>query len=287
MYGDCHVHMVLDGVYYKDAISRHRKGADEAWVRGILSQYRSAGITFVRDGGDRFGACRLAARLAPEYGIDYRTPLFPIHRTGRYGGFIGRGFETMEEYRTLVGEVQRGGGDFIKIMISGLMDFDHYGIITSQSLSPSEIRDMISIAHDAGLAVMAHANGADVIRAALSGGIDSIEHGSYMDDACLHQLAESNAVWVPTAVTIGNLRGGGRYPEAVVNRILEMQLQNVAAAHRYGAKIALGSDAGAWHVPHCQGAADEYALLRQAIGADTDTVLAAGETWIRQHFHRC
>ena len=286
MLGDCHVHMVLDGIYYKDAINRHRSGVDEAWVRGTLERYRQAGISFVRDGGDAWGVGQRAAELAGEYGIDYRTPLFPIHRRGRYGSFIGRGFDDLGEYRALVEEVRRNGGDFIKIMISGLMDFDHYGVITSQPLDAAEIRDMIAIAHDAGFAVMAHANGAETVRAALLAGVDSVEHGSYMDDECLHLLAESHAVWVPTAVTIGNLRGGGRYPEDTVARILEMQLRNVATAGRYGAKIALGSDAGAWHVFHADGAKDELALLRQALGETCEETLRQGEAEIRRRFRR-
>ena len=286
MLGDCHVHMVLDGVYYKDAIARHKPVPDEAWVRQTLHRYQRDGITFVRDGGDAFGVCLLAARLAPEYGITYRTPAFPIYRKGHYGGFIGRGFDTFGEYHALVREAAGAGADFIKIMISGLMDFSQYGVITDQPLEPAEIRDMIAAAHDEGLAVMAHANGTAAVEAALLGGVDSIEHGSYLTDDCLHLLAGSDAVWVPTAVTIGNLRGGGRYPEEAVAQILEMQLSNVKTAHGYGARIALGSDAGAWHVFHSQGARAEYALLRQALGAETDAVLSRGEAFVQARFCR-
>ena len=278
--------MVLDGIYYKDAINRHRPHPNEVWIRRILHSYQAAGISFVRDGGDAFGACRLAAKLAPEYGIDYRTPIFPIHRIGHYGSFIGRGFSDLAQYRQLVQEAVREGADFIKIMISGLMDFSQFGVLTDTPLEAGEIRDMIAVAHDLGLAVMAHANGADTVRAALLGGVDSVEHGSYLDDECLHLLAESDTVWVPTAVTIGNLLGSGRYPETEVARILEMQLSNVETAHRYGARIALGSDAGAWHVFHTQGAADEYTLLQQALGHDTDDVLFQGQAFVQERFHR-
>ena len=286
MIGDCHVHMVLDGIYYKDAIARHRNGPDEALVRQVLSRYRELGITFLRDGGDAFGAAALAARLAPEYGIDYRTPLYPIHRKGHYGAFIGRGFDDFAEYRALVEEARRGGADFIKLMTAGLMDFDHFGVVTDTPLPPDLVRDMVAFAHDQGLAVMVHVNGAEAVGWALSAGADSIEHGSYLDDERLHQLAESEAVWVPTAVTIGNLRGTGRYDEGAVEEILAMQLGNVKKAAALGAKIAPGSDAGAWKVFHGQGALDEYALLRQALGADAERLLADGLDAIRSRFHR-
>jgi len=286
MAADCHIHMVLDGVWWRDAIARHREKPDEAWIRARLSEYREGGFTFLRDGGDAFGASALAARLAPEYGIDYRTPLFPIHRAGRYGGFIGRAFDDMASYRALVDEVKRGGGDFIKIMISGLMDFSEYGRITSEPLKAAEIAEMIRIAHGEGFAVMAHANGAATVRAALDAGVDSVEHGSYMDGECLRELAVSDAVWVPTAVTIGNLLGKGRYPEDVVRRILKMQLANVREAAALGAKLAVGSDAGAWRVFHGQGARDELVLLRGAIGPGAEDLLAAGLAEIEARFHR-
>ena len=125
---------------------------------------------------------RRAGELAAEYEIEYRTPIFPICKKGRYGAFIGRTFESFSEYRALVNEVAREGGDFIKIMISGLMDFDHYGKITSEPLSDGEIRDMIACAHDCGFAVMAHANGAETVMSAVRAGVDSIEHGAYLSD---------------------------------------------------------------------------------------------------------
>ena len=127
---DCHIHMILDGVWWKDAIARHSGGVQEQAVRETLRQYQLRGYTYLRDGGDRWGVCALSARLAPEYGIRYRMPTFPIYKAGHYGSFIGRGFDTMDEYRALVAEAKAGGTHFIKLMISGLMDFDRYGVIT-------------------------------------------------------------------------------------------------------------------------------------------------------------
>ena len=49
-------------------------------------------VSFVRDGGDPYGVAELAAKLAPEYGIDYRTPIFAIHKNGHYGVYCGTWF---------------------------------------------------------------------------------------------------------------------------------------------------------------------------------------------------
>lgn len=284
MLSDCHIHMVLDGVYWKDAIARHREGVREDWVRRTLSAYRQRGITYLRDGGDRWGVCGLAARLAPEYGIRYRIPGAPIHKNGHYGGFIGRGFDTMADYRALVEETKRSGADFIKIMISGLMDFDRLGVLTDVPLTPEEIREMIAIAHGEGFSVMAHANGDATVAAAIAAGVDSVEHGAYLGQETLHSLAESRTVWVPTLVTFGNLIGCGRFPDAVLKPLLEGAMENVRRAAALGALIAPGSDAGAFRVLHGQGTLDEYALLKAAIGEGCDEVLSRGIREIQARF---
>lgn len=286
MFGDCHIHMILDGVYYRAAIDHQKNQIDEALLRARLAAYRAADIHFLRDGGDAWNVGATAAKLAPEYDLDYRTPVFPIHRKGCYGGFIGRGYSNLAEYRLLVQEAGERGADFIKIMISGLMDFNQFGTITGTPLPAEEIRELIHIAHEDGFAVMAHANGAQTIAAAIDAGVDSIEHGAYMDADTVHALAESRCVWTPTLVTVGNLLGEGRYPDAVLSPLLQLQMENVALCAQLGGKIALGSDAGAYAVYHVQGAADEYALLKRAVGERVDSLLAAGENEIRSRFRR-
>ena len=286
MPGDCHIHMVLDGVYYRAAIDAHRGHVRDDLIRERLSDYARAGAAYLRDGGDAFGVCLRARTLAREYGIEYRIPCFPICLKGRYGSFIGRTFETMADYRALVSEVAADGGDFIKIMISGLMDFDRYGVITSTPLTADQIREMIDIAHGEGFSVMAHANGAETVLAAVEAGVDSVEHGAYMNDEALCALAESRAVWVPTLSTVGNLIGNGRYPDEVLERILEGQLTNLARYARLGGKIALGSDAGAYGVYHVRAIRDELELLHRALGAQTNALLTSGEAEIRARFRR-
>ena len=189
MLGDCHIHLALDGYDYKAALGRHREAVDDEPIHAALARYRELGVTFLRDGGDKFGVSRRARELAPQYGIDYRSPIFPIHRKGRYGGFIGRGYDNLTEYRQLVAEAKAQGADFIKLMLSGIMDFSHFGVISDEPLPPSEVHDLVAIAHDAGFPVMAHVNGADRMAAALDAGIDSLEHGGYANDEVLHQLA--------------------------------------------------------------------------------------------------
>ncbi len=282
MIGDCHMHMVLDGVEWRGAIGRHRQEVAEPWVRQTLEVYRQAGFTYLRDGGDRWGVGAKARALAPEYGICYRTPLAPLCKAGHYGSFIGEKYENFREYLDLVRKAREYGADFIKIMISGLMDFDRFGVLTEPGLDPAEIRELIHIAHEEGFSVMAHANGARTVEAAAAAGVDSVEHGAYLDREALAAMKDCGTVWVPTLSAVGNLRGRDRFREEAVAAILDSALENVAEFAAMGGWIAPGSDAGAWAVPH--GTNSEDTLLGQALGASAPTVLARGMDEIIHRF---
>ena len=279
---DCHIHMVLDGADWKAAIRRHTQMVDEDWIRRILARYQGLGFTWLRDGGDRWGVGKHARELAQEYGIVYRTPLSPLCKAGHYGGFIGEKYSNLREYAALVVKNRDSGADFIKIMISGLMDFDRFGVLTEEGLTPEEIRELVHIAHEEGMAVMAHANGARTVEAAAEAGVDSIEHGAYLDKDALHAMAEGGTVWVPTLSTIGNLRGRGRFTENAVEQILESAMENVRLFAGMGGLLAPGTDAGAWAVPH--GSLTEYELLTTVLGTGTSAVLTAGAEKIRHRF---
>ncbi len=282
MRSDCHVHMILDGVEWKNAIARHSSGPDSAWIRQVLQSYQSQGFSYLRDGGDRWGAGKAARSLAPEYGITYRTPLAPLCKKGHYGGFIGETWENMADFAALVGRHRQNGADFIKIMISGLLDFDRWGVLTEEGLPPEEIRELIHIAHEEGFSVMAHANGARTVEAAAASGVDSVEHGGYLDGDALSAMAENGTVWVPTLSTVGNLRGKGRFSEQAVAAIWQIQAENVCAFAALGGLLAPGSDAGAWAVPH--DADTEYSLLAGLLGSDADSILQKGIRAIREKF---
>ena len=276
---DCHMHMILDGVEWQSAIGRHREVPDEDFIRRALGAWRDAGYTYLRDGGDRWGAGKRARELAPEYGIVYRTPLSPLCKKGHYGAFIGESYVNFEEYTELVRKMRRNGADFIKIMISGLMDFDRFGRLSEEGLPAEDIRELIHIAHEEGFSVMAHANGARTVEAAAAAGVDSVEHGAYQDADSLAAMEENGTVWVPTLSTIGNLRGKGRFDEGAVRAILESAMENVAA---YRGPLAPGSDAGAWQVFH--GGRTEYDLLRQALGDRFEDAMEKGKQAILEKF---
>ena len=276
------MHMILDGADWKAAIQRHSDAPKVDWIHGQLRRYQELGITYLRDGGDRWGAGAKARELAGEYGITYRTPLANLCKRGHYGGFIGENYSDFREYAQLVRQHRKDGADFIKIMISGLMDFDRYGVLSEEGFPAEEIRELVHIAHEEGFSVMAHANGARTVEAAAAAGVDSVEHGAYQDEDSLAAMAEMGTVWCPTLSTVGNLRGKGRFEEVAVQEILQSALENVRKFAALGGLIAPGTDAGAWAVPH--GSMTEYALLRAALGVEAEAVWTRGAEMIVRKF---
>ena len=274
--------MVLDGADWRGAIARHKEKPQDAFILRTLETYQRLGFGYLRDGGDRWGVGKRARELAPDYGIVYRTPCAPLCKAGHYGGFIGETYGSFREYRTRIAENRKNGADFVKIMISGLMDFNRFGVLSEPGLPGEEIRELVHIAHEEGFSVMAHANGTETVIAAAQARVDSVEHGAYLNQEALHAMKEAGTVWVPTLSAIGNLRGKGRFQEKAVEAILASAQENAASFAAMGGLLAPGTDAGAWAVPH--GSLTEYALMGEALGSSVDALLAKGLAALREKF---
>ena len=118
--------------------------------------------------------------------------------------------------------------------------------------------------------------------AAAEAGVDSVEHGAYLNREALEAMAERKTLWVPTLSTIGNLRGKGRFREEAVEEILESAMENVKVFASLGGILAPGSDAGAWAVPH--GGDTEYTLMHEALGEGWEAILDRGIREVRRRF---
>ena len=281
---ECHGHTLMDGADFREARRRHAAGVDETAVRAALDALRQAGVGWFRDGGDNLGVSLRARELAGEYGITYRTPAFAIHKAGHYGGIVGKAWRDLTEYRALVAEAKAAGCDFIKLMFSGIITFYNYGELSCPGLSAEEIAALVEIAHGEGFAVMAHVNGADTVRAAVEAGTDSIEHGYFMDDACLDALAASDAVWVPTVAATAAFVGRPGFSEDAARKSVETQLAMIRRAAAMGVPVASGSDSGAVGVPHGAGTRTEYAFLRAA--GLTDEQIKTADRALAERFQR-
>ena len=281
---ELHAHIFMDGIDYKKSVARFKNGVDEHAVRMALSACQKCGITFIRDGGDHFGASVFAKKIAAEYGITYITPVYALYKEGNYGRVAGVPYRNLTEYHALIKQAAAHGADFVKIMLSGILDFDHFGTVSETDYTQAFANELVHIAHEEGFSVMAHASGRQSVHMAALAGCDSIEHGYYMDAETMEILAERKQIWVPTAVTSYNLIGTGRFDETEVKKIADNHLQAVSKAAKSGVLIGCGSDAGAYAVCHGKGCLEEYALLKRAIGTGADEILQKAEETVKAVF---
>ena len=111
------------------------------------------------------------------------------------------------------------GDDLIKIMPSGGV-LDESSSSDNPQMTLDEIKAIVATAHDYGFTVAAHAHGAEAIRRAVLGGVDSIEHGTFMNAEDMKLMVERGTWYVPTIIageyvarqggSTGLLSAGGR-----------------------------------------------------------------------------
>ena len=146
----------------------------------------------------------------------------------------------------------KDGSDCIKITATG-------GVLsqakdgTNAQFTEEEIKAIVSAAKDYGFKVAAHAHGAEGLKRAIRGGVNSIEHGSYMDDEGIKLMKQFGTWYVPTIIagksTGDSAKIPGYYTDIVTPKALAVgpQIQNTfAKAYKAGVKIAFGTDAGVY-----------------------------------------
>jgi imidazolonepropionase-like amidohydrolase len=155
-----------------------------------------------------------------------------------------------EECRKAVRQRYKDGSDLIKITATG-------GVLSvaksgkNPQFFPDELEAIVQTAKDYGFKVAVHAHGEEGMKRALRAGVNSIEHGTFMDDEAIELFKKHGAWYVPT-ITAGKSVGDsakipGYYPAIVVPKALETgpQIQKTfAKAYKAGVKIAFGTDAG-------------------------------------------
>jgi imidazolonepropionase-like amidohydrolase len=282
---DSHTHLTgqTSPTQYVDQF--HWNIADYA-VRSTVYARRTllAGFTTVRNVGDEANES-VALRNAINAGI---LPGPRIYTAGQAMGSTGGHADPTNGYRTdLAGDPgptsgiinspedavkavrlhYKLGDDLIKIMPSGgVLDESASG--DNAQLTLEEIRAVVSTAHDYGFTVAAHAHGAEAIRRAVIGGVDSIEHGTFMDAEDMKLMVEHGTWYVPTIIAgdfvARQSKVPGYYPAQVAAKaaaIGPLIMATAGRAYKAHVKIAFGTDAAVY--PHGQNA-HEFELMVQA-----------------------
>ena len=247
---NCHVHMCSDA-----GNGRREQISDaSAAIRGIknLRTLVNSGVTYIRDAGsphyidiDLHEAQLRGDIVAPEMQTAGRC----ICMTGGHGHDSGREADGPDDCRKAAREQLKAGATWIKVMATG-------GVMTkgvepgSPQLTEEELRAAIEEAHKAGAKSFTHAQGMTGIKNALRAGVDSIEHGFFMDDWCFDFMKEHNVFFVPTLAAPywikvnGTAAGIPDYMVRKVENTIEAHQDTFRRAHKAGVKIALGTDAG-------------------------------------------
>lgn len=154
-----------------------------------------------------------------------------------------------EECAEVVRTLSRAGADVIKFAATGgVLSQQNRGL--GQHFTDAEMKAIVETAHQLGLKVASHAHGAEGVAAAARAGVDSIEHGTYVDEAGIQAMKANGTFLVPTLSPTIAYRENlpkGLYTAVVAAKIkvrLEATGKNIAAARRAGLPIAFGTDSG-------------------------------------------
>jgi imidazolonepropionase-like amidohydrolase len=182
-----------------------------------------------------------------------------------------------DEVRHRVRENIKYGADVIKFAASGgTMSKGDNPLL--EAYSPEEMQILISEAHRQGRKVATHAHSALAIKDAVRAGVDSVEHGIFLDDEGIALMKQHGTYLVPTAFPLfwymDNMASMHlpKYTEDKIKVILPIGKASMSNAFKQGVKVALGTDAGVY--PHGLNGGEFWAMVK--LGLTPTQALQAG-----------
>jgi imidazolonepropionase-like amidohydrolase len=268
---DAHTHLTMDfDPDYEAARLREmsRTVAEQA-IRAAVNARKTlmAGFTTVRDVGSS-DFLDVGLRNSINAGmVPGPRMLVSVHAIGSTGGHCDEGaglrfgllnhesgpedgvINSPDQARFAVRFNIKYGADIIKTCATGGVLSPTDDVDTPQ-LTQAELDALVTAAHELRRKTAAHAHGAEGAKRAIRAGIDSIEHGTFLDDEGLRMMRERGTYLVPTLATRTGLMES-KFPPLVqqkANLALKAQDNMVRRALQMGVKIALGTDAAVY--PH-------------------------------------
>lgn len=247
---NCHVHILYPvGFKFDTQFSLMEKAF---YAQKHCKEYLESGVTFIRVVGTEENY-DLQIKEAIENHVIEGPHMYcaskVICMTGGHGWQEGIEADGKDACLKAVRTQLRSGVDLIKIMATG-------GVMTkgvepgNAQFTVDEMKVMIEEAHKTGRKTATHAQGLQGIKNALYAGIDSIEHGCFLDDECLERMKEQNTFLVPTLcapqciIDKGVENGVAQYMVDKTLKVKDAHVESVKKAYEKGIPIALGTDAG-------------------------------------------
>lgn len=248
-----HVHITMDPDPDPVGSMIHDSDA-KVTLRGVanLRKHLYSGTTFFRDLGGPRGIdldLRDGVNAGLIEGAQFLASGKVVTMTGGHGWFFGREADGVDETRKAAREELKAGADVIKIMATG-------GVMTkgvqpgSPQLSMEEMKSAVEEAHKAGKRTASHAQGTEGIKNAILAGIDSIEHGIFLDDETIQLMVDRGTYLVPTLVAPYFISSNGvaaGIPKFIVDKsdyVMKFHNDSFTKAYKAGVKIAMGTDSG-------------------------------------------
>ena len=285
---EAHAHLFLEGGEENpERRAVGQKLPDEellARAAARLPRILALGIVAVRDAGDKNGvglALQRAYRAAPRGATPYvDSPGPALYHQGRYGSFMGRPIEEHASLEAAIADRVAGGAHRIKLLATGIINFEKGAVTAKPPMPAEELVRAVAAARALGRQTFAHCSGNDGVANCLAGGVDSIEHGFFVDDAQLARMRDADIAWVPTFAPVqfqvdkAAQLGWSDLIRGNLQRILDGHAASLALAARLGVRIVAGSDAGSHGVAHGHGFLHELELMGRA-GLGAGSVLRA------------
>ncbi|MHC5252299.1 metal-dependent hydrolase family protein [Listeria kieliensis] len=272
---NCHTHVVLDPFFKIGGLSTVSSKEAEA-VRGTfialdnIQKSLKHGVTYLRDCGSSFDIDIKLSQLEKEGhlfapGIIGSGPALVM--TGGHGVELGLETDGPDEMRRNARRNIKNGARNIKMMATGGVSVDGEKP-TDVQLSEEEMRVAVEEAHHKGYTACAHAQGTEGIKNAIRAGVDSIEHGVYLDDESIQMLLDHGTFVVPTLIAPYAInQHPDVLPEFMVAKsveISEAHFESIGKAAKAGVKLALGTDSGTAYNDFENSAAFEMELMVRA-----------------------
>jgi imidazolonepropionase-like amidohydrolase len=276
---DCHVHLTMPSEDTDPTAWGKRSDAAVAlYAAKAAERTLLGGVTTARDVGG-WNYVEMAVRTAIEERLYPGPRLFLAGRllsitTGTTDYYPGM-YEVAngpDEVRAAARKQLAMGADLVKVMATGAMLSAQNEDARAIQYTREELAAAIGIAHDNFKHAAAHAHACAGIANAVEAGADSIEHGTFADEAVLRRMAEKGTFVVPTNCAFTLMQRDNRSMESLPPFLRDRLVSNgethrkaVALAHRLGVPIAMGTDAGTPGNHHGMNA-EECVLMVEEIG---------------------
>ena len=280
---DAHVHLVWNAsAEPHELVAREGRALTALRCAHSAALHLRAGVTTVRDTGAT-DALSVDVARAVELGVLPGPRVVAAGRvvamTGGHAWFLGREADGPDAVRHAVRDELKGGAGCIKFMASGGV-YGHAEEPGAPQLTVEEMRAGVEEAHKAGRKVAAHAYSVEAISNALEAGVDSIEHGSFLDAKTAKRMREEGVYLVPTISVYAAMHAKGPelgapdYIRRKAPEVLDASREAFRLALEIGVPIATGTDCGAPGHPH--GSLPEELRLMVEAGATPMQALRFG-----------